>query len=111
MNPVYHSQSSVARWGGQVDDYLPLHQYLDATKEMFADFRHRALRHHSHGIYELEREFGASITNSDGKEVPVRLIGEQHVKEDCGGFIPTVADWLKHLMPQSWMNKGYREKE
>lgn len=29
--------------------------------------------------------FGTLITNSDGKKVPVRYIGEQHVKEDCGG--------------------------
>ena len=41
----------------------------------------------------------------------MRLIGEQHVKEDCGGFIPTVADWLGQIVPKSWMNRGgYKEK-
>jgi hypothetical protein len=40
----------------------------------------------------------------DGRVVPVRFIGEQHVKEDCG-FIPTVADWLKHIQAQPWMKR------
>jgi len=57
---------------------------MDATKETFADVRHRALRHHSQGIFEGERLFGLVIINSDGKSVPVRYVLEQHVREDCG---------------------------
>ena len=47
-----------------------------------------------------------TITNSEGNEIPVRLIGEQHVREDCGR-IPSVQDWLQHLQPQNWMVRGY----
>ena len=70
----------------------------------FADFRHRALRHHSAGIYECMEKFGTCITNSNGRKVPVRQIGEQHVMEDCGR-IPTVADWLGCIQPEPWMKK------
>jgi len=70
----------------------------------YADFRHRALRHHSAGIFECEAHFGYILTNSEGKGVPVRFIGEQHVKEDCG-FIPSVQDWLMHINPPAWMMK------
>ena len=104
----YHAQSSARRFGGVPDDYICLHEWLDETKTHLADARHRALRHHSQGIFELERTFGRTITNSDGREVPVRLIGEQHVMEDCGGFIPTVADWLGAIRFEPWMNFGYR---
>src|SRR5208337_4382596 len=48
------------------------------------------------------------IPNSAGKDVPVRLIGEQHVMEDCGGIIPTIADWLSAIRFEPWMNFGYR---
>lgn len=106
-HPIYHAATSVKKWGGKAEDYIPLHDWMDATKETFADFRHRALRHHSQGIYEAERVFGRSITNSDGKEIPVRYILEQHVKEDCGGRIPTVADWFRHIEPEPWMSRGY----
>lgn len=107
-HPLFHAKSSARLWGGTPEDYLAIHTWFDATKETFADFRHRALRHHSQGIFEAERVFGLSITNSAGKTVPVRYIGEQHVKEDCGGRIPTVADWFRNIKPEVWMSKGYR---
>ncbi|MBX3282373.1 MAG: hypothetical protein KF756_07850 [Acidobacteria bacterium] len=106
----FHAESSVRKFGGCTEDYQAIHDWFDATKEMFADFRHRALRHHSQGIFEAERVFGTTITNSDGKAVPVRLIGEMHVKEDCGGRIPTVADWMSQIVPKPWMNRGYRDE-
>ncbi len=49
-----------------------------------------------------EKLFGVAITNSDGKLVPVRYVGEQHVKEDLGR-IPTAQDWLLQIKPQRWM--------
>lgn len=107
MHPYQHAQSAARKWGGVPEDYLAIEHWFDATKETFADFRHRALRHHSQGIFEAERIFGVTITNSDGRIVPVRYIGERHVKEDCGGFIPTVADWFRNIKREVWMSKGY----
>lgn len=51
-----------------------------------------------------EQIFGHTITNSKGRVIPVRWIGEQHVEEDCG-FIPSVKDWLCHIQVQPWMRK------
>jgi hypothetical protein len=108
MHPGDHAKTSAKIWGGKEEDYVPIHAWLDATKETFADYRHRALRHHSQGIYEAERVFGMDITNSDGKKVHVRYICEQHIKEDCGGMIPTVADWFRNIRREAWMAHGYR---
>jgi hypothetical protein len=108
MHPCHHSISSAKIFGGKPEDYTPIHQFLDATKETFCDFRHRALRHHSQGIFEAERVFGLTIKNSCGKDVPVRYVCEQHIKEDCGGFVPTVSDWFRNIRPESWMSKGYK---
>jgi hypothetical protein len=104
---THHSKSSVATWGGKPEDYQKIHDWLDATKETFADWRHRALRHHSQGIFEAERLFGLEIINSDKKPVPVRYICEQHIMEDCGGRIPTVADWFRNIKQEGWMSRGY----
>lgn len=108
-HPNFHAQSSVRKWGGKPEDYLAIHDWLDATKECSADFRHRALRHHAQGIVEAERLFGHTITNSDGRMVPVRYIAERHVKEDCGGRVPSVSDWLSQLRPAAWTSRGYSE--
>jgi len=111
-HPFHHAQSSAKRFGGKPEDYLPIHDWFDGTKELEPTFRHRALRHHTHGIFEAERVFGHTITNSDGKKVPVRVIGEQHVKEDFSGFIPTVHDWLKGIPFEEWMqpSPAYQRK-
>jgi len=50
----YHALSSVRKWGGVADDYLPLHQWFDQSKAIIADPRHRALRHHAEGIFMLD---------------------------------------------------------
>ena len=101
-HPLKHAQRSAKRFGGKPEDYLPIHNWFDESKAFLADFRHRALRHHSEGIFLCEEIFGISITNSEGKEVPVRYIGEQHVKEDLGR-IPTAQDWLTQSKPERWM--------
>lgn len=103
----YHALSSVRKWGGVVEDYLPLHQWFDQSKAILADPRHRALRHHAEGIFMLEALFGATIVNADGRTVPVRLVGEQHVREDLGS-IPSFADWARLITPQAWMLRGHR---
>jgi len=97
-----HAQSSAQRFGGKPEDYLPIHDWFDESKAFLADFRHRALRHHAEGIFLCEEIFGVSFTNSEGKEIPVRYVGEQHVKEDLGR-IPTAQDWLTQIKPERWM--------
>ena len=77
-------------------------QIIDATKAHIPTPAHRAIRHHSLGISDAEALFGVTITNSAGRVIPTRWIGEQHLREDCG-CIPTVADWLKDLPIASWM--------
>jgi hypothetical protein len=104
-HPYHHALSSVRKWGGAADNYLPLHQWFDESKAITADFRHRALRHHAEGIFMLERFFGVAITISTGRVVPVRLIGEQHVIEDLG-FIPSFADWVRCIRPEPWMGRA-----
>src|SRR3546814_8041155 len=46
----HHALSSVRKWGGSAEDYLPLHQWFDESKAITADFSPRALRHHAEGM-------------------------------------------------------------
>lgn len=103
-HPFYHAQRSARLFGGVADDYLAIHSWFDESKAFMPDLRHRALRHHSEGIFLCEKIFGVTIANSDGKPVPTRSIGEQHVQDDLG-WIPTLKDWLCHLEIQPWMTK------
>jgi hypothetical protein len=101
-----HAASSAKRWGGAPEDYLHPHNWLDDTKELVGDFRHRALRHHTTGIKEYEDRFGQSFTiKSTGKVIPTRWILEQHLIEDFGR-LPTVQDWLRCIQPAEWMTRA-----
>ena len=105
-HPHFHAESSVKLWGGTVHDYMPIHDWLDATKEMYADFRHRVLRHHAQGIFEAERIFGKVRRTRRPRRSGSR-IAELHVKEDCGGRIPSVSDWLSQIRLATCMLRGY----
>jgi hypothetical protein len=104
-HPMHHAERSVARFGGRPEDYQAIHDWFDASKAHMPDLRHRALRHHSEGIFQCEALFGIAITNSDNKRIPVRQIGEQHVMDDLG-WIPSVKDWMQHIEIQPWMTRS-----
>lgn len=101
----YHAVSSSRKFGGVPRDYLEIHNWFDQTKASWADTRHRAVLHSSFGIFLAEQFFGVTIKNCMGKEIPVRLIAEQHVIEDCGK-IPSIQDWLEELPRKDWMILG-----
>lgn len=103
-HPLHHAISSVKKHGGTIEDYLPLHNWFDETKKSYPDMRHRAMRHHAEGIFWAEEKFGVYIVNSNGKMVPTRVLGEQHVMEDIG-FIPTIKDYLDNMSTMNWMFK------
>jgi hypothetical protein len=107
--PYIHAQSSAKRFGGKAEDYLPIHNLMDSSKGAVADNRHRALTHNSWFLSViLEKIFGITITNSDGRVVSVRDIGEQHVLEDFGcKFIPTAQDYLAEMEFKDWMQNGH----
>ncbi len=86
----YHARSSAKRFGGKPEDYLKYHEWMDHTKAHLADARHRLVLHNSWGIFLAEDVFGKTIVRtSDGKEIPLRPVLEQHVLEDLGR-IPTL---------------------
>jgi len=123
--PMHHAMSSARKHGGTWEQYVHIHNWFDETKSWVPDVRHRMFRHHAEGIFECEKVFGVSIriTLESGhiKEVPVRLLGEQHVTEDCG-FIPNAKEYIKHLKIEPWqlrvakkididLNGEYQEKD
>ena len=103
MKPFDHAQLSVKKYGGLETDYQKIHDFFDQTKAHHADMRHRAILHNSWGIFLCEQFFGPTITNSDGKEISVRDIGEDHVMQDLGR-IPSLDEMIS-LIPISEIHK------
>ena len=82
MNSWHHAQSSARKWGGSPDLYLPVHEFIDSSKRIIGDVRHRSLYHHTEGVWLAQRIFGVTLDVPKQRstvQVPVRLIAEQHV--------------------------------
>jgi hypothetical protein len=101
-NTWYHAVSAAKRWGGEPEDYYAIEQFIDSSKEIIGDVRHRSMYHHTGGVFLCQRLFGTTITTQAGRRVPVRLIAEQHVEEDCG-WIPSPVHWIKEMGIVPWM--------
>lgn len=106
MKPLLHAKISCKKFGGKPEDYIEIHDFIDSTKAHIADSRHRIVLHNSFGVFICEKVFGEIsqkadgsyvrmpyITNSDGKQISVRDIAEQHIIDDLG-CIPSLSDIL-----------------
>lgn len=99
MNSVIHSQISVRKRGGIIDDYLAIHDFIDSTKELCSDNRHRIM----HTMWGIKRIivpiFGHTILNSDNKAVNVKDLCEQdHILPDyLNRFIPSLSDFVNAI--------------
>jgi hypothetical protein len=107
--PYIHAQSSAKKFGGQWEDYIEIHEFLDSSKAVIADNRHRALTHNSWFIsVVIPRVFGEVLRRkSDGCLVSSRDIAELHVLEDYRKrFIPSASDFLAKIPFEPWMQNG-----
>jgi hypothetical protein len=107
-NPIHHSKSSAKKFGGKFEDYVHIHEKMDCSKAYIADNRHRVLTHTMFWVKEVMVPiYGSFIINSDGKEVSVKDICEQHILEDFGmKFIPTPQDYIQEMEYKKWMHNG-----
>ena len=112
MNAYKHAEISVKSRGGTIEDYYPIHSFIDCTKDICSDNRHRIF-HTMWGINNIVVPvFGHTITNSSGKKVNVKDLCEQdHVLPDYRNrFIPTLSDFVEAIDEKlvnlvDWKNK------
>ena len=107
MNSYFHAKSAAKKWGGRPADYLPIEEFIDSSKQVIGDPRHRSLYHHTLGVWLAQKIFGVTITVTKEQggtvEVPVRLIAERHIIEDLG-WLPSPADYLNGMPISTWMS-------
>lgn len=108
MKPFLHAKISAKRYGGKMEDYQDIHDFMDSTKACLPDIRHRALLHSSFGCYLVEKIFGTTRVNSAGKQYSPRDVAEDHIQDDLG-FIPTIERWFKNMPIEDWMSGTFKK--
>jgi hypothetical protein len=110
MNSFYHAKSAAKKWGGDAEEYLAIEEFIDSSKQVIGDARHRSLYHHTLGVWLVQRIFGPTIKVGDrGIEVPTRLIAERHIIEDLG-WLPSPADYIEGMPIATWMSGAQRKE-
>lgn len=112
MNSWQHAVSAAHKWGGEADQYLAIEEFIDSSKQVVGDVRHRSLYHHTMGVYLCQRVFGDTLTvvrKKTSVEVPVRMIAERHIIEDLG-WLPSPADYIKGMPIAAWMSGAQRRE-
>jgi hypothetical protein len=103
MKPYLHGKIHAKKYGGVPADYADIDDFIDSSKAAVADVRHRAILHSAFGCFVVERTFGRTRINSDGKEYSPRDVAEDHIQQDLG-FIPTMEMYLGNMTIQPWMS-------
>jgi len=102
VNSWNHAVSAAHKWGGRPEDYIEIEEFIDSSKKIIGDVRHRSLYHHTEGAWLCQRIFGRVIAIGH-KQVPVRLIAERHILEDLG-WLPSPADYIGGMPIKPWMS-------
>jgi hypothetical protein len=112
VNSWHHAVSAARKWGGSPEDYLPIEEFIDSSKKIIGDVRHRSLYHHTEGTWLVQRIFGVTLDIQKGKrivKVPTRLIAERHIMEDLG-WLPSPADYIDGMPVKKWMSGSQRKE-
>jgi hypothetical protein len=112
MNSWYHAKSAAHKWGGTPEDYLPIEEFIDSSKQVIGDARHRSIYHHTLGVFLCQEFFGKTITvvkKNASIQIPVREIAERHIIEDLG-WLPSPSDYIKEMTGMPWMTGAIRKE-
>lgn len=104
-HPIFHTTSAV-KFVGASRQSLAVHVWLDQTKELFADARHRALRHNAFAANDLAFLPFAHLGPSE-----VITAAAFHIMEDCYGKMPSPHDYADEIRLLPWMLSKSKKQE
>lgn len=110
MNSWHHAQSAARKWGGVPENYIAIEEFIDSSKKIIGDVRHRSMYHHTAGVWLCQEIFGRTLAVGErGIQVPVRLIAERHILEDLG-WLPSPKDYIDGMAIAPWMSGAQRKE-
>jgi hypothetical protein len=141
VNSYYHAKSSAKKWGGTPEDYIEIHEFIDSSKRIVGDVRHRSMYHHTEGVWLCQRIFGRTITVGGRYPVPMdpavkfQLENEPTTTADFSvidygplrevpvrliaelhimqdlGWIPSPYDYINNMELKQWMGGAVHREE
>lgn len=104
MKPLQHARISAHRYGGEWQDWIGFHDWIDRSKLLFPSMQHRLFLHSDFGEWLAVRTFGDKVCASSGAVVPTRDLFRDHQIEDLGRVIP-LSKWLREVDTDFWQRR------
>jgi hypothetical protein len=93
MKPLQHARITAHRYGGEWQDWIAIHDWIDRSKAIFPSRQHRMFLHSDFGEWLTVKIHGEPIRAKDGTVISTCDLFYDHQVEDLGRVI-TLAEWL-----------------
>ena len=101
MKPLQHARITAHRYGGQWQDWIALHDWIDRSKMIFPSMQHRMFLHSDFGEWLTVQIHGELFEAADGTVVATRELFRDHQVEDVGRVVP-LSEWLREIDEPYW---------
>jgi hypothetical protein len=104
MKPLQHARITRRRYGGEWQDWIAIHDWIDRSKAIFPSMQHRMFLHSDFGEWLAIRIHGEAIEAKDGTVIPTYDLFRDHQVEDLGRVV-TLAEWLRETDADYWTRR------
>jgi len=104
MKPLQHARITAHRFGGEWQDWIAIHDWIDRSKAIFPSMQHRMFLHSDFGEWLAVMIHGEAISAKHGAVVSTRDLFRDHQVEDLGRVV-TLAEWLREVDTDYWMRR------
>ncbi|HEX5081746.1 MAG TPA: hypothetical protein VFY40_06860 [Blastocatellia bacterium] len=104
MKPLQHARITAHRYGGEWQDWITVHDWIDRSKVIFPSMQHRMFLHSDFGEWLAIRIHDEMIVAGDGTFIPTRDLFRDHQVEDLGRVV-TLAEWLREIDTDYWTRR------
>jgi hypothetical protein len=104
MKPLQHARITAHRYGGEWQDWIEIHNWIDRSKVIFPSMQHRMFIHSDFGEWLAVKIHGEAIGANDGTVISTRDLFRDHQVEDLGRVV-TLAEWLHEIDADYWTRR------
>lgn len=104
MKPLQHARITAHRYGGEWQDWIAIHDWIDRSKMIFPSMQHRMFLHSDFGEWLTIKIHGNSIKASDGTVVSTSDLFRDHQVEDLGRIV-SLSEWLREIDAEYWKRR------
>jgi hypothetical protein len=104
MKPLQHARIAAHRYGGEWQNWIAIHDWIDRSKAIFPSMQHRMFLHSDFGEWLAIRIHGEALEAKDGTVISTRNLFRDHQVEDLGRVV-TLAEWLREIDADYWTRR------